>query len=208
MKENYHLKMLEEIEKIKDLTITPTLLLHSCCAPCSTRALSLLAEYFSITVFYYNPNIEPEIEYIKRKNEQIRFINEFQNKNSISYLECDWENEKFLKISKGLEQEREGGLRCPKCFLLRLEETARVAKEKRFDYFATTLTVSPHKNSQMINEIGEFLQSSYQIPYLYSDFKKEQGYLKSIEYSKQYHLYRQDYCGCLFSREDKNKNEN
>ncbi len=196
MKVNYQNKLMTIINSLQT---RPHILLHSCCGPCSTTVLTFLATYFDITVFYYNPNIEPRAEYEKRKQEQIRFIQEFNNEH-ITFLDCDYANQDFRSKVKGLEQEKEGGARCAVCFKLRLEETARLAKKLNFDYFGTTLTVSPHKNSQIINEIGALLEGEYGVKYLYSDFKKKDGYKKSIELSKQYHLYRQDYCGCLFGR--------
>lgn len=193
-----------ELDKlIKSLTYKPSLLLHSCCGPCSTQVLSYLAPYFNITVLYYNPNIEPMEEYLKRKNEQIRFINEFKHEN-IKFLDCDYDNETFHIKTKGLEQEKEGKARCPVCFRLRLDFTAKKARELNFEYFGTTLTVSPHKNSKQINILGKILGEKYDIKYLFSDFKKGDGYKKSIEYSKEYNLYRQDYCGCLYSKNTKN----
>lgn len=199
MKENYHKKMLEIIDSISKRESVPTLLLHTCCAPCSTTVIERLSKFFSITVFYYNPNIEPYEEYLKRKQEQIRFLREYPAKHPISFFDCDWQNEDFIKIAKGLESEKEGGLRCHACYRLRLQKTAEVAREKGFDYFTTSLTISPYKNSQVINKIGKDLESQYQISYLYSDFKKENGYLESIQNSKKYKLYRQDYCGCHYS---------
>lgn len=196
MKVNYQNKLMTIINSLQT---RPHILLHSCCGPCSTTVLTFLVTYFDITVFYYNPNIEPRAEYEKRKQEQIRFIQEFNNEH-ITFLDCDYANQDFRSKVKGLEQEKEGGARCAVCFKLRLEETARLAKKLNFDYFGTTLTVSPHKNSQIINEIGALLEGEYGVKYLYSDFKKKDGYKKSIELSKQYHLYRQDYCGCLFGR--------
>lgn len=190
-----------ELKKIiNSLDYKPKLLLHSCCGPCSTQVINYLIKYFDITVLYYNPNIEPIDEYIHRKNEQIRFIKEFGC--NVGFLDCDYDNEAFRKKVRGLETYPEGGARCPSCFLLRLEYTARKAYELGFDYFGTTLTVSPYKNSKQINALGRFLENKYQVKYLYSDFKKEDGYKKSIEYSKKYNLYRQDYCGCLFSKQD------
>ena len=152
---------------------------------------------------YYNPNIEPRDEYIHRKSEQIRFIKEFNNEH-ISFLDCDYDNATFQTKVKALEQEKEGGARCAVCFRMRMEKAAKIAKDKGFTYFGTTLTVSPHKNSKVINEIGALLESIYGVKYLYSDFKKKDGYKKSIELSKEYNLYRQDYCGCLFGRVVKN----
>lgn len=193
---NYQNKMQEIIES---LNFRPKLLLHSCCGPCSTTVLTLLVSHFDITVLYYNPNIEPKEEYYKRKEEQIRFIKEFNNEH-IKFMDCDYNNQDFRNRVVGLEQEREGGARCAVCFKLRLEKTAEIAKALDFDYFGTTLTVSPHKNSEVINKIGALLETEYGVKYLYSDFKKKDGYKKSIELSKKYNLYRQDYCGCEFGR--------
>ena len=193
---NYQNKMQEIIES---LNFRPKLLLHSCCGPCSTTVLTLLVSHFDITVLYYNPNIEPKEEYYKRKEEQIRFIKEFNNEH-IKFMDCDYNNQDFRSRVVGLEQEREGGARCAVCFKLRLEKTAEIAKALDFDYFGTTLTVSPHKNSKVINKIGALLETEYGVKYLYSDFKKKDGYKRSIELSKKYNLYRQDYCGCEFGR--------
>lgn len=200
---NYNKVMEEIISNIKIEGKTPSILLHSCCAPCSSHVISTLTDHFDITVLYYNPNIEPLEEYEKRKQEEIRFISEFPHKNKLTILDCDHENDKFHEVIKGLEQEKEGGARCIKCYFLRLEKTTILAKENNFDYFATTLTVSPLKNSQKLNEIGEFLSKKYDIKYLYSDFKKKEGYKHSIELAKEYNLYRQDYCGCIYSKEER-----
>ena len=192
--------MLEIVTNLSNQRRVPTLLLHTCCAPCSTTVIKRLSDYFCITVFYYNPNIEPFLEYDKRKKEQIRFLREYSSKNPISFCDCDWDNEAFQQMAKGLEFEKEGGRRCHQCYLLRLEKTAQMALEKHFDYFTTSLTISPYKNSQVINQVGRVLEEKYGVAYLYSDFKKENGYLESIQNSKEFHLYRQDYCGCLFSK--------
>ena len=194
---NYQ-KKLEEL--INNLEYKPSLLLHSCCGPCSTQVIDFLKDYFNITIFYYNPNIEPIEEYNYRKEEQIRFINEYKA-SKINFLDCDYDNASFKDISKGLEQEVEGGARCNKCFYLRIKKTAITAKEKGYDYFGTALTVSPHKNSTIINEIGEKISNDLDIKYIYGDFKKNNGYQKSIEFSKKYNLYRQNYCGCLYGKE-------
>ena len=199
MKTNYDI----ELEKIinENIGTKPTLLLHSCCAPCSSSVIERLLPYFNITIFYYNPNIEPYKEYLKRKEEQIKFIKDLNE--NINFLDCDYENEIFKELSKGLENMPEGGYRCHKCYNLRLEKTAITAKKNNFDYFGTTLTVSPYKNSQVLNKIGEELSKSLNIKYLYSDFKKKEGYKKSIELSKKYNLYRQNYCGCIYSKTKK-----
>ncbi len=195
---NYQLK-LEEIIKENENKL-PTLLLHSCCGPCSSYVLEYLNKYFKITILYYNPNIYPYNEYKKRLDEQIRLINELNVQNKINILECNYDNNEYENIVKGLENEKEGGSRCHKCYKLRLEKTAQLAKENDFDYFSTTLTVSPYKNSQIINKIGSDLEKKYNIKYLYSDFKKKEGYKRSIELSKIYNLYRQNYCGCIYSK--------
>lgn len=188
----------KELDKIiESLTFRPTLLLHSCCAPCSSYCITYLKEYFDITILYYNPNIEPIEEYYKRKEEQIRLCNSF----GIEVLDCDYDNELFHETIHGLETEPEGGNRCFKCYELRLRKTASLASN--FDYFGTTLTVSPFKNSNRLNEIGLLLAEEFHIAYLISDFKKKEGYKKSIELSKKYNLYRQDFCGCIYSMKEK-----
>lgn len=196
MNENYAIK-LENI--IKNLKNKPKLLLHSCCAPCSSHVITYLYNYFDITIFYYNPNISPYEEYLKRKEEQIRLIKNFKD---VKILDCDYDNDLYNKIIEGLEKEPERGKRCTKCFNLRLEKTANTAKKNNFEYFGTTLTVSPYKNSKLLNEIGIELSNKYNIKWLYSDFKKNDGYKKSIELSKKYDLYRQNYCGCIYSKKD------
>ncbi|MCI8769723.1 MAG: epoxyqueuosine reductase QueH [Lachnospiraceae bacterium] len=199
-KVNYQLELDKIIDSITADGITPTLLMHSCCAPCSSYCLSYLAEYFSITVLYYNPNISPKEEYDKRVQEQIRLIGELSLKNKVRFIEGNYEPERFYQMAEGMEHLPEGGERCFACYRLRQREAARYAKEHGFDYFTTTLSVSPHKNAQKLNEIGLSLAEEFQIPYLVSDFKKRGGYQKSIEYSRAYHLYRQNYCGCEFSK--------
>lgn len=198
---NYQKQLLALVEGFRGER--PTLLLHSCCGPCSTQVISFLKDYFTITVFYYNPNIEPKEEYEKRKQEQIRFLKEFQDKHGeiVSFFDCDYDHEVYEAEVGDTYQMHEGGKRCAKCFYLRLNKTASVAKENGFAYFGTTLTVSPHKNSQVINHIGEVISKSVEIPFIYGDFKKNDGYKKSILLSREYHLYRQDYCGCLYGKE-------
>ena len=187
-------------ETIKNLNKIPKLLLHACCAPCSSYVLEYLSNYFEITVFFYNPNMDNANEYNKRLMELERFVKEFKTKYPVKVVNKEYHHEEFLEMAKGLEQEPEKGSRCLKCYRLRLEESFKYAKENNFDYITTTLTLSPYKNSKVINEIGEELEEKYQFPYLYSDFKKRDGYKRSIELSKEYHLYRQDYCGCEFSK--------
>ena len=197
---NYQLELDKIINKIEGENTTKSLLLHSCCAPCSSYVLAYLNKYFNITVFYYNPNITNKEEYLKRKQEQIRLISELPAINKINILDADYNPEKFFEISKGLENCREGGERCFKCYKLRLEATAKAAKENSFNDFCTTLTISPLKNAQKINEMGQMLGDEYQISFLPSDFKKKEGFKKSIELSSQYNLYRQNYCGCIYSK--------
>jgi len=200
MHENYHKLCLDEISNI---TKPKKILLHSCCAPCSSYVITFLSNYFDITVLYYNPNIYPYEEYEKRKKEQIKLINTLQTKNKLNFLDCDYDNELYNEKIKGLEQCKEGGNRCSICFNLRLEKTAILAKKNNYDYFCSTLTVSPHKNSKLINEIGETISNKYNIKWLYSDFKKNEGFKQSIELSKKYDLYRQDYCGCIYSKKQR-----
>ena len=190
---NYYKEMIKIIES---LNYKPKLLLHSCCAPCSTTVIETLKDYFDITIIYYNPNIEPIEEYEKRKKEQIKIIELY----NLNYLDCDYDNKIFHNISEGLETVPERGIRCHKCYRLRLDYTARKGKENGFEFFGTTLTVSPYKLSNVLNEIGLELSKIYDIKFLVSDFKKNEGYKKSIELSKKYNLYRQDYCGCIYSR--------
>ena len=197
MNENYSNKCEEILKNIKK---KKKLLLHSCCAPCSSYVITYLTDYFDITILYYNPNIYPQEEYEKRKEEQIKLITNLKTKNKINILDCDYDNNIYNNLIKGLEKEPERGNRCTICFKLRIEKTAKIAKEKKYDYFCTTLTVSPYKNSQLINEIGKKLEKEYKVKWLYSDFKKKDGYKKSIELSKKYNLYRQDYCGCIYSK--------
>ena len=178
------------------------ILLHSCCAPCSTAVIERLKDEFDIVIFYYNPNIYPEEEYLKRKQEEIKYIkhlNETDNELSITMLDSDYESEKFYEATRGYENEREGGARCALCFKLRLNETAKKAKELGFDVFGTTLTVSPHKNAELINSIGLSIEKEIGVKFLVSNFKKQDGYKRSIELSKENNIYRQNYCGCEFA---------
>lgn len=186
-------------------TSSKKLLLHSCCAPCSSYVIEYLSQYFEITVFYYNPNIYPDEEYYMRVKEQQRFISEFPTKLPVHFIEGDFEKERFYEVSKGFENEPERGARCTECFKLRLGETAKLAKEQGFDYFCTTLTISPLKNAELLNEIGQELEKQYGVKWLVSDFKKNNGYLRSTEISKEYGMYRQDYCGCVFSKREREK---
>ncbi len=180
----------------------PTLLLHACCAPCSSYVLEYLSNYFKITIFYYNPNIYPYEEYKKRYNEVLSLIKKMAPAD-VCVVEADYDNDEFEKFAKPMSNEKEGGPRCFKCYGLRLRKTAEYAKENKFDYFTTTLSISPYKNADKLNEIGESLEKEYGIKYLYADFKKKNGYKRSIELSKIYGLYRQDYCGCVYSKKEK-----
>jgi len=195
----------KELDKVLDSLgeRTPRLFLHSCCAPCSSYCLEYLCQYFAITVFYFNPNISQESEYKKRVEEQKRLIaryNEEQKGHPIAVIEGDYEPVRFFDMAKGYEDCPEGGERCFRCFDLRLRETAIRAKERGYDYFATTLTISPLKNADKLNEIGQALAIEYGVSWLPSDFKKKGGYQRSVQLSTEYDLYRQDYCGCAFSK--------
>ena len=183
----------------------PRLLLHSCCAPCSSYTLEYLSNYFDITVYYFNPNISPKEEFDKRFAEQKRLIDSLPAKNPIKLVLGEYNYDDFLQIARGYENVAEGGERCFRCYRMRLESTARIAKEQGFDYFCTTLSISPLKNSQKINQIGYEVAQKYGIKWLPSDFKKREGYKRSIELSKEYNLYRQSFCGCIFSKENNNE---
>ena len=193
---NYDKLMQEELKGARD----KRLLLHSCCAPCSSHCLSELSPQIGVTVLYYNPNLDCAGEYEKRKREQLRFLRET---GLADFLDCDYAPEDYLAAVRGLEEEKEGGARCAVCFRLRLDRTAREAKARGFDYFATTLTVSPLKNAKLINTIGFAVAEEVGVKYLPSDFKKRGGYLHSVKLSEEYGLYRQDYCGCAFSKAER-----
>ena len=204
----------QELDKLIDDLIkknkVPTLLLHSCCAPCSSYVIEYLSQYFRITVLYYNPNIYPEEEYSFRKSEQKRLIAEMPTKYMVNLIDCDYNPQEYFELCKGHEDDTEGGARCRICFNMRLSKVAEYAKHGAFDYFATTLTVSPLKNASVINEIGTRLADRYGTTYICSDFKKKNGYKRTIELSKEYGLYRQNYCGCVFSKREsaeRNKKE-
>lgn len=202
---NYQIELDKIIDKLGDNV--PTLFLHSCCAPCSSYTLEYLSQYFKITVFYYNPNISPIEEFEKRFFEQERLISQLPAKNEISLIKGQYDYNDFLEIARGYENYKEGGERCFRCYRLRLEESAKIAKEQGFDYFCTTLSISPLKNSQKLNEIGFEVAEKYGIKWLPSDFKKREGYKRSIELSREYDLYRQNFCGCIYSKEEVGKNE-
>lgn len=187
---------------LKNLKEKKTLLLHACCAPCSSYVIEYLSNYFAITILFYNPNINNDSEYNKRLQELERFVKEFKTNNPVKVISLGYNHDEYLQTVLGLEKEKEGGSRCLKCYRLRLEKTFEYAKQYNFDYVTTTLTISPLKNSQVINKIGSELENIYHINYLYSDFKKKEGYKRSIVLSHEYNLYRQDYCGCEFSKRD------
>ncbi len=194
---NYNIEM-ENI--LKKLDYTPSILIHSCCGPCSTSVITRLKDYFDITVLYYNPNIEPYEEYEKRKEEQKKVLSLIKSNNKLDLLDCDYDNDLYHEKVKGLEHEKEGGPRCKVCYHLRLSYTKEKAKNNGFDFFTTTLSVSPFKNANWINEIGLSLEDD-KVRFLPADFKKKDGYKKSIELSNKYNLYRQNYCGCIYSKE-------
>ena len=199
---NYDLEMEKQLKDIKEGS---SLLLHACCAPCSSAVLERIGNIFEITIFYYNPNITEKEEYQKRIEEIKKLISYLHPKYPIKLIEGNHEPDKYLNTIKGLEDEPERGKRCYKCYKLRLEETAKIAEKLNIPYFCTTLTLSPHKNSNWINEIGMNLNEKYKPTYIYSDFKKKNGYKRSIELSKEFNLYRQDYCGCIYSKKKNSK---
>ena len=201
-KVNYQKLLDEKIEEFVKEGRVPALFLHACCAPCSSYTLEYLSQYFNITIYFYNPNIDTEEEYEMRIQELNRLIKEMPLKNEVKLISGTYEPEKFNEIAKGKENLPEGGARCYRCYELRMEEAARAAKENRADYFTTTLSISPHKNADWLNSLGEKFGEKYDIPYLYSDFKKKGGYHRSVQLSKEYGLYRQDYCGCVYSKEE------
>ena len=202
MKDNVNFSSLTEevIRESLESGKRKSLLLHVCCAPCSSYVLEYLNEYFDITVYFYNPNIDDEREYRYRADEEKRLIGEMPMVNPVQFAEGDYDVEKFIEMSRGLEDAPEGGARCMKCYELRLESAAKYAKDNGFDMFTTTLSISPLKNSRALNLIGEKLSEKYGVDYLYSDFKKKNGYKRSVELSAQYKLYRQSFCGCSFSK--------
>ena len=204
-KVNYQKAMEEIIRENCTEEKVPRLLLHSCCAPCSSYCISCLTEFFHVTVFYYNPNIYPPEEYSMRVQEQKRFLKEFPTRYPVTFVEGSYDTDRFYAMAKGMEKLPEGGERCFACYRLRLSETAAYAKEHGFDFFTTTLSISPLKNAEKLNEIGAELEQEYGVRYLFSDFKKKDGYKKSTEISKEYHMYRQYYCGCVYSKRDRDR---
>lgn len=206
-KRNYQKELDQKIEQLLRDGRAPSLLLHSCCAPCSSYVLEYLSQYFRITVLYYNPNIYPESEYRSRVEEQIRLIGSLPTKYPVAFLEGNYVPKDFYDCAKGMEHLPEGGERCFACYRLRLAEAARAAKEKGCDFFATTLSISPLKNAEKLNEIGEQLALEYGVAWLPNDFKKKNGYKRSTELSREYDLYRQDYCGCIYSYRERHPQE-
>lgn len=204
-KVNYQKKLEETIRQNEAQGKVPSLLLHSCCAPCSSYCLEYLSKYFKITVFYYNPNIYPPEEYEKRVKEQQWLLEQMPFEHAVTFREGSYDTERFYQLTKGYENVKEGGERCFLCYELRLREAAIAAREMQMDYFTTTLSISPLKNAQKLNEIGERLAEEYGIAYLNSDFKKKNGYKRSVELSAEYGMYRQDYCGCVFSFQERQK---
>jgi hypothetical protein len=200
---NYQKVMEQLISEYCGAGEVPRLLLHSCCGPCSSYCIKTLSEHFAVTVLYYNPNIYPPEEYALRVQEQERFIREFPTRYPVAFVAGRYEPEEFYTCAKGYEDLPEGGERCFRCYELRLAETARFAKQEHFDFFTTTLSISPLKNAQKLNEIGRKLEQEYGVKYLYSDFKKKDGYKRSTEISKEYDMYRQYYCGCVFSKKQR-----
>ena len=198
-KVNYQKELDSLLKQLESEQRVPSLLIHSCCAPCSSYVLEYLSQYFEITLFYYNPNIYPESEYTKRILEQQKLIQDMKFRHPVSFVAGKYEKERFHAMAEGMENLKEGGARCMKCYELRLSEAARQAAAGGFDFFTTTLSISPMKNAQKLNEIGIRVGKEYGVEYLVSDFKKKNGYKRSIDLSKEYVLYRQDYCGCEFS---------
>ncbi len=205
MNRNYQLELERRLAALAREGVVPSLFLHSCCAPCSSYVLEYLSQYFRITVFYYNPNIYPDKEYFKRVEEQRRFIEQLPAKYPISFMEGNFDKERFYAMAKGKEHLPEGGERCFGCYELRLREAAEYARRLSFDWFTTTLSISPLKNAAKLNEIGLLLEQEYGVRYLVSDFKKRDGYRRSVALSREYGMYRQDYCGCVFSKAERER---
>lgn len=204
---NFQKLLEEEIELVKEKGIRPKLLIHACCGPCSSYVIEYLNKYFDITIYYYNPNIYPTVEFLRRYDELEKFIKEFNKKNNIKIKldAVDYETKEFYEAIRGLEHMGEKSRRCYNCYKLRMTKAAQYAKENNYDYLTTTLSISPYKNANWINEIGKKLEEKIGIKYLYSDFKKNDGYKRSLELSKEYNLYRQEYCGCVYSKEERER---
>lgn len=200
--QNLLLETLKIIEEIKQTKIKRSLLLHVCCAPCSSSVIEYLSSFFDITLYFFNPNITDREEYDLRIAELKRFIKELPEAKDVSLIEGEYNPQEFFNLTKNFAKDKEGGKRCELCYKLRLFSTAKMAKERGFDLFTTTLSVSPYKNADKLNEIGDAASKMYDTAYLFSDFKKKNGYKRSIELSKQYDLYRQDFCGCIYSKQE------
>ena len=205
MKINYQIEMERELARIQADGRRPRLLLHSCCAPCSSFVLERLMDAFDLTVFYYNPNIAPREEFLRRVEEQRRLIDAMPHERPIDVIQCEYDERAFYELARGHEQDPEVGERCTACFRMLLGKTAEMAAQGGFDYFTTTLSISPLKDAQRLNAIGAALSAETGVPYLFSDFKKKNGYKRSCELSAQYGLYRQDYCGCIYSRMERDR---
>lgn len=206
MKTNYQILLDSKIREIESSGIRPRLLLHACCAPCSSYVLEYLSKYFRITLFFYNPNISQREEYDVRYEELCRLVKEMGLDGQVTFVDSEYEPRRFFDIAKGLEDLPEGSERCRRCYALRLETTAKAAASQGFDLFTTTLSISPHKNATWLNEMGKEMADKYGAEYLFSDFKKRGGYLRSCQLSEQYGLYRQDFCGCIYSKLQREKN--
>ena len=204
---NSELEMEKTIRALAAEGRRPRLLLHACCAPCSSYVLEYLSQYFFITLLFYNPNISPQTEYEKRYAELLRLVKEQPHRFPVSVVPCGYDPESFFSAVHGLESLPEGGARCAVCYRMRLEAAARAAKDGGFDYFTTTLSISPLKDAEKLNAIGAELSGEYGVPYLYSDFKKKEGYKRSVALSREYGLYRQNYCGCIFSKQEAERRE-
>lgn len=200
---NYKIVMDNIINEVKGLDNKPSLLLHVCCGPCSSQVIEVLSLYFDISLYFYNPNLDSKEEYSRRSDELIKLSKNMSKAKDLKLIFEEYKAEEFMTIAKGLEEEKEGGKRCSLCYYQRLAKTANYAKENNFDYFTTTLSISPHKNAKILNSIGKKLEHDFSVKYLYADFKKDDGYKKSIELSKKYDLYRQDYCGCIYSKKER-----
>lgn len=197
---NYAKELEQLIQKLQQEGKVPRLLLHACCAPCSSAVLEYLSQYFAITLLYYNPNIAPLEEYQKREAELRRLVSQMKFIHPVALLPCQYDGQAFVQAARGLEGEPEGGKRCEACFRLRLRYAAQEAARLRFDYYTTTLSISPMKNAPLLNQLGEEIGREFGVAHLPSDFKKKDGYKRSVQLSKEYDLYRQDYCGCAFSK--------
>ncbi len=204
---NFQVRCEEILNQIKERRDTPSLLLHACCAPCSSYVLEYLSKYFNITILYYNPNIYPELEYQRRLQELKDYLKKISFLHSVTLVEDSYNPDEYYQVVKGKEELGERSERCYSCYQLRMSRACKYAKSHHMDYFTTTLSISPYKKSDWINEIGKSLQDQYGISYLYADFKKKNGYKRSIELSKEYGLYRQDYCGCVYSKIEREKKE-